>query len=111
MASIAAVMRLLRLIDRENSAASATQVVITFVVPNAESPRTRMVPQGPQARAVPMACLIWDAAARPEAARPLRSRASAMTGGAWPAPMAGLRGARPRLRTAARARLAGPAEA
>ena len=57
-------------------------MVITFLVPNIESPRTMIVPQGPQARAVPMACLSWPAAARPEPALPLRSRASAITGGA-----------------------------
>ena len=82
MASIAALMRLFRLTDRENSTPSATQVVITFLVPNAESPRSMIVPQGPQARAVPMACLTWVAAARPEPARPERSRASAITGAA-----------------------------
>src|SRR5678815_1147155 len=64
MASIAALMRLFRLTDRENSTPSATQVVITFLVPNIESPRTMIVPQGPQARAVPIACLSWPAAAQ-----------------------------------------------
>ena len=55
MASIAAVMRWLRLTDRENSTPSSTQVVITFLVPNAESPRTMIVPVRPHLRAVLMA--------------------------------------------------------
>ena len=41
--------------------------MITFLVPNAESPRSRIVPLGPQARAVPMACLTWVAARAPGA--------------------------------------------
>src|SRR5918995_4539751 len=82
MPSIAALMRLLRLTDRENSTPSATQVAITFLVPNAESPRSMIVAVGRHARAVVMARLIWAAAPRPEPARPLRSCASAITGGA-----------------------------
>src|SRR4029077_5571157 len=74
-------MRLLRLTDKENSTPSSTQVAITFLVPNAESPRSMIVPAA-HARAVVMACLTCLAAARPEAALPLRSRASAITGGA-----------------------------
>src|SRR6185437_3350600 len=74
-------MRLLRLTDKENSTPSATQVAITFLVPNAESPRGMIVPAA-HARAVVRACLTCLAAARPEAALPLRSRASAITGGA-----------------------------
>ena len=111
MASIAAVMRLFRLTDRENSTPSATQVVITFLVPNAESPRTMIVPQGPQARAVPMACLTWPAAARPEPARPLRSRASAITGGAVAVEMVVICGDRPSRSSARLAILACPNEA
>ena len=82
MASIAAVRRLLRLTDRENSTPSARQAVITLLVPNAESPRTMIFPLAPHLRVVVMAALIWVAAARPEPARPLRSRASAITGAA-----------------------------
>src|SRR6187200_3585993 len=75
-------MRLFRATDRENSTPSVTQVVITVLVPNAESPRSMIVPIAPHSRAVPMACLTCQAAARPEPALPLRSRASAITGAA-----------------------------
>ncbi|WP_239657359.1 hypothetical protein [Mycobacterium riyadhense] len=54
MAAIAAVMRLLRLTDKENSAPWATQVVIIFFVPNIESPRTMIVASELIARAVVM---------------------------------------------------------
>jgi hypothetical protein len=86
-------------------------VVITFLVPNAESPRSMIVPQGPQARAVPMACLIWVAAARPEPARPERSRASAITGAVVAVEMVVICGERPRRSSARLAILACPNEA
>src|ERR1700739_520568 len=82
MPSIAALMRLVRLTDRENSMPSVMQVAITFLLPNAESPRSMILPLAPHPWAVVIACLTWVAAARPEAALPLRSRASAITGGA-----------------------------
>src|SRR5258705_11509603 len=81
MALIALVIRVFRLIVRENSIASARQVVITFLVPNAESPRSMILP-APHLRGVVIACFTWEAAARPEAVLPLRSRASAITGAA-----------------------------
>ena len=55
---------------------------MTFLVPNAESPRSMIVASAPHPRAVPMACLTCLAAARPEAALPPRSCASSITGGA-----------------------------
>src|SRR5271166_3815312 len=110
MAAIAALMRRLRLTDRENSAPSPMQVVITFLVPNAESPRT-MIVAARHPRAVPIACLIWAAAARPEAARPLRSRASAMTGAAVAVDRVVICGDRPRRSRARLAILACPNEA
>ena len=55
---------------------------MTFFVPNAESPRSMIVPLPPHARAVPMACLTCRAAPRPEPVLPLRSHASAITGAA-----------------------------
>src|SRR6476661_1919198 len=64
MPAIAVLIRLLRATDRENSTPSSTQVAITFLVPNAESPRSMIVP-APHLRAVPMACLTWRAAAQP----------------------------------------------
>src|SRR4029078_766995 len=79
---MAVLMRLFRATDRENSTPSSTQVVITVLVPNAESPRSMIVSIPPHSRAVPMACLTCQAAARPEPALPLRSRASAITGAA-----------------------------
>src|SRR5258708_13343426 len=78
MALIALVIRVFRLIVRENSIASARQVVITFLVPNAESPRSMILP-APHLRVVVIACFTWEAAARPDPALPLRSRASAST--------------------------------
>ena len=111
MASIAAVMRLLRLTDRENSTPSSKQVVITFLVPNAESPRSMIVPQGPQARAVLMACLTCRRRARPEPARPERSRASAITGGAVAVERVVICGDRPSRSSARLAILACPNEA
>ena len=92
-------------------APSATQVVITFLVPNAESPRTHDRAAGPQARAVPMACLSWPAAARPEPALPLRSRASAITGAAVAVEMVVICGERPSRSSARLAILACPNEA
>ena len=44
MPAIAVLMRLFRATDRENSTPSSTQVVITFLVPNTESPRSMIVP-------------------------------------------------------------------
>src|SRR5665648_152754 len=110
MASIAAVRRVVRLTDRENSTPSARQVVITFLVPNAESPRTRIV-VAPHLRVVVMAALICDAAARPEPARPLRSRASAITGAAVAVEIVVICGERPSRSNARLAILACPNEA
>ena len=55
---------------------------MTFLVPNAESPRAMIVASGSLARAVVTACLSWRAAPRPEPVLPLRSHASAITGAA-----------------------------
>src|SRR5260370_37229170 len=79
MALIALVIRVCRLIVRENSIASSRQVVITFLVPNAESPRSMILP-APHLRVVGIAGFTWEAAARPEPVLPLRSRASATPG-------------------------------
>ena len=49
MPSIAVLMRLFRATDRENSTPSSTQVAITFLVPNAESPRSMIVPRAARA--------------------------------------------------------------
>ena len=61
---------------------SLTQVAITFLLANAESPRSIIFVLPPHARAVPMACLTCRAAPRPEPVLPLRSHASAITGAA-----------------------------
>ena len=111
MPSMAAVMRLFRVTDKENSTPSSQQVVITFLVPNAESPRSMIVPVGPHARAVVMARLIWAAAARPEPALPLRSCASAITGGAVAVESVVICGDRPSRSSARLAILACPNEA
>jgi hypothetical protein len=63
------------------------------------------------ARAVVMACLSWDAAPRPEAALPLRSCASAITGGALAVEMVVICGDRPKRSSARLAILACPNEA
>src|SRR6202171_5764223 len=110
MASIAALMRLLRLTDRENSTPSSRQAAITFLVPNAESPRTMILP-APHLRVVVMACLTCRAAARPEPALPLRSRASAITGAAVAVEIVVICGDRPRRSSARPAILACPNEA
>jgi hypothetical protein len=52
MASIAAVMARFRASEKENSIASPTQAPIPFLVPSAESPRTKITPLAPRARAV-----------------------------------------------------------
>ena len=70
-----------------------------------------IVPQGPQARAVPMACLTCQAAARPEPAGPERSRASAITGGAVAVEMVVICDERPSRSSARLAILACPNEA
>ena len=67
MASIAVLMRLFRLTARENSTPSSTQVVITFLVPNAESPRSMIVPVAPHSRVVVMARLTWVGGGAPGA--------------------------------------------
>src|SRR5713101_353923 len=110
MALIALVIRVFRLIVRENSIASSRQVVITFLVPNAESPRSMILP-APHLRVVVIACFTWEAAARPEPVLPLRSRASAITGAAVAVDSVVISGDRP-LRSSARpAILACPNEA
>src|SRR4249920_4212097 len=106
---IVLVMRLFRLTDRENSTPSSRQAAITFLVPNAESPRSMIVP-APHLRAVLMACLTCRAAARPEPARPERSRASAITGGAVAVEIVVICGDRPRRSSARPAILACPNE-
>src|SRR5258705_10356387 len=100
MALIALVIRVFRLIVRENSIASSRQVVITFLVPNAESPRSMILP-APHLRVVVIACFTWEAAARPEPGLPLRSRASAITGAAAAVHSVVISGGRP-LRSSAR---------
>ena len=82
MASIALVTRRFRLRVSENSTCSSRQAPITFLVPNAESPRAMIVASGSIARAVVIACLSWRAAPRPEPVLPPRSHASAITGAA-----------------------------
>ena len=80
---------------------------MTFLVPNAESPRSLIVP-APHPRAVPMACLSCQAAARPEPALPLRSRASAITGAARAVERVVISGERPSRSSARLAILACP---
>src|SRR5260370_25561360 len=110
MALIALVIRVFRLSVRENSIASARQVVITFLVPNAESPRSMILP-APHLRVVVIASFTWEAAARPEPVLPLRSRPSAITGAAVAVDSVVISGDRP-LRSSPRpAILACPHEA
>jgi len=101
MAAMAVLTRVLRRTDRENSAPSSTQAPISFLVPNAESPRKMIWTCGLQARAVVMACLTWETAARPEPACPERSRASAITGAAVAVEMVVISGDSPRRPSAA----------
>jgi hypothetical protein len=82
MESMALVTRLLRLNVTENSICSSRQAAMTFFVPNAESPRSMIVPLTPHPRVVVTACLTCRAAPRPEPVLPLRSHASAITGAA-----------------------------
>ena len=110
MASIAAMMRLLRLTDRENSTPSSQQVVMTFLVPNAESPRSMIVPRGLAGAGGGDGRLTWQAAAR-------RSRPAAAQlrlgdhGGAVAVERVVICGDRPRRSSARLAILACPNEA
>src|SRR4029077_16226283 len=81
------------------------------LVPNAESPRSMIVAIAPHSRAVPMAALTCQAAARPEPALPLRSRASAITGAARSVDRVVICGDRPSRSSARLAILACPNEA
>src|SRR3954462_9614968 len=67
--------------------------------PDAESPRTRIGPVAPAARAVAMACLTSEAADRAEPALPPPSRVAATTGAACGVLIAAISGDRPRSRT------------
>ena len=82
MLSMARVIRGLRVITRENSIPAATAAPMTALLPNAESPRTMILPVAPQARAVLIAERSWEAAPRPDPVLPARSRISAITGAA-----------------------------
>ena len=66
--------------------------------PNAESPRTRIAPVAPLRRAVAIACITSEAAARAEPALLPRNRLAATTGAAWSVLTAAISGDRPRSR-------------
>src|SRR4051794_2897177 len=75
------------------------QALTTGPEPNALSPRTRIRPLAPADRAVAIACLTSEAAARAEPALPPRSRVAATTGAACGVLTAATSGDRPRSRT------------
>ena len=66
----------------ENCTPALRHALATGATPNAESPRTRIFPLAPAARAVPTASLTIESAPRPELAFPARSRIPATTGAA-----------------------------
>src|SRR5918992_4046719 len=67
----------------ENRAPALRQAATTALVPYAESPRTRISPVAPAARAVVIASRTMEAAPLPEPAFPARSRIPASTGAPW----------------------------
>src|SRR3990170_4919891 len=66
----------------ENCTPALMHALATGPTPNAESPRTRILPSAPAARAVPIASLTIESAPLPELAFPARSRIPAITGAA-----------------------------
>jgi hypothetical protein len=96
MASVAACSLGLDCRVSEKFAPAARQALTTGPEPYAESPRTRMRPLAPAARAVVMACFTSEAAARADPALPPRSRVVATTGAAWSVLIAATSGDRPR---------------
>jgi hypothetical protein len=83
----------------EKFAPALRHAVTTGPEPNALSPRTRIRLVAPHSRAVVIACLTNEAAARAEPALPPRNRVVATTGAACGVLIAATSGDRPRSRT------------
>src|SRR5690348_3154479 len=80
MAAMARWMARFLVITRENSALPRRQARTTARLPYAESPRTRILPVAPAARAVAMAWATIRPAPLPEPVLPARNRIPAITG-------------------------------
>src|SRR4249919_858054 len=99
MALIAAATVRFLVSTTENRTFAFRHAPTTALLPYAESPRTRISPVAPAARAVLIASRTIDAAPLPEPALPARSRIPAITGAACRVLIVVANGDRPLRRT------------